>query len=209
MALDVVRREKLRVLIVDDDALSRRTVAIHLHRVNVETTEAASGNEGLRLAQKAIESGRPFDLVIVDLFMDGLDGDQVALELRQLKIQPISMLCSSAFDHQEVVACSDDFREIYGFSEVLAKPLRMAQLERALERHFPDRFLPARKSTGWKDLECLRNRLEVPGAIERRTTARIPSPQELASALAEAEVTGHDAVAEARARWKPDTRRLR
>ncbi len=58
-----------RILIVDDEANLRHTVARVLQRAGFEVTTAASGREGL-----ALLSQQPFDLVYMDIRMPDMNG---------------------------------------------------------------------------------------------------------------------------------------
>ena len=59
------------ILIVDDDALMRRSVSLHLEQNGYRTTTAASAEDALALARR----DRP-DLVLLDLGLPGMDGLQ-------------------------------------------------------------------------------------------------------------------------------------
>jgi DNA-binding NtrC family response regulator len=56
-----------RVLLVEDDTLSRRNTAIYLRRAQLEVDEAADGEEAIRL----ITSIDDYDVLISDLRMPG------------------------------------------------------------------------------------------------------------------------------------------
>jgi DNA-binding NtrC family response regulator len=62
-----------RVLLVEDDTLTRRNTAIYLRRAQFEVDEAANGDEAIRL----ISSIDDYDAVVSDLRMaggpDGMD----------------------------------------------------------------------------------------------------------------------------------------
>lgn len=66
-----------RILVVDDDADTRRSLEILLTKAGYEVAQARNGSEAVRLWQ---DFGG--DLVITDLFMDQKDGIEVILELR-------------------------------------------------------------------------------------------------------------------------------
>jgi PAS domain S-box-containing protein len=71
------RLEGLRILVADDSAINRELVRLMLARYDVELTDAANGEEAVRLANEA-----PFDLILMDVRMPGMDGPQAALKIR-------------------------------------------------------------------------------------------------------------------------------
>jgi signal transduction histidine kinase/DNA-binding response OmpR family regulator len=81
----------MRVLVVDDYELNRRLLSEQLHAWNVEHACAASGPVALTLLRSARESGRPFNIALIDCVMPLMDG----LELTsQIKNHPD--LCSTS-----------------------------------------------------------------------------------------------------------------
>lgn len=71
---------KASILIVEDDPEIRELVAFHMGRDGYTVIQAASGEEGLRLAAQS----NP-DVVVLDVMLPGLDGFEV---LRRLKADP-------------------------------------------------------------------------------------------------------------------------
>lgn len=67
-----------RLLIIDDDAPVRQSIAAYLHDSNYHVLEAANGAEGLALVQQQCP-----DLVITDLRMPGIDGLHVLQQLHE------------------------------------------------------------------------------------------------------------------------------
>ncbi len=67
-----------RVLIIDDEAIIRHTLADFLSECGYQTATAADGVQGIELAQN-----EPFDIVLVDLRMPRLNGMEVIATLRQ------------------------------------------------------------------------------------------------------------------------------
>ncbi|MDQ7834221.1 MAG: response regulator [Humidesulfovibrio sp.] len=71
----------MRVLIVDDDFYSR--VMLHdMMRPVAECHIAVNGEEALGAFKKALDDGRPYDLVCMDLVMPEMDGQQALREMR-------------------------------------------------------------------------------------------------------------------------------
>ncbi|MFP4438159.1 MAG: response regulator transcription factor [Chloroflexaceae bacterium] len=69
------------ILVVDDETNIRLTLSALLTRAGYSVTEAATGEEAVELLKQ-----RPFDLMLVDLKMPGIDGMQVVAAARDLKL---------------------------------------------------------------------------------------------------------------------------
>src|SRR3954462_96918 len=67
-----------RVLVVEDDPHIRELVVLHLGLEGLHTVSAADGTEGLRAARS-----EPFDLIILDVMLPGLDGITVLRAIRR------------------------------------------------------------------------------------------------------------------------------
>jgi CheY-like chemotaxis protein len=93
------RRSKLKVLLVDDDEVSRYVVKNMFSAVSLDLYEVDEGEEALRIA----EVHKP-DLVILDLMMPGMSGFEVLRTLkansRTAKI-PVIVHTSKKIDAQE------------------------------------------------------------------------------------------------------------
>jgi two-component system, chemotaxis family, chemotaxis protein CheY len=74
----------MRALIVDDDFYSRITLHDMLRAV-AECHIAVNGEEAVGAFKKALEDGRPYDLVCMDLVMPEMDGQQALREMRALE----------------------------------------------------------------------------------------------------------------------------
>jgi PAS domain S-box-containing protein len=115
--------EGLRVLVVDDHPANRELARLYLAAVGAEVTEAASGADALRLAAAA-----PFDVILLDLRMPGIDGLEV---LRRLRAE------GGVNDNTPVLAYTADagdgvFAKLHqlGFVGVVGKPVAPADLIR-------------------------------------------------------------------------------
>jgi signal transduction histidine kinase/FixJ family two-component response regulator len=72
----------LRVLFIDDEPLLREMIeeVLSFHQHQVESAEG--GEAGVAMFEKAKAKGQPFDVVITDLGMPGMDGKQVAERIK-------------------------------------------------------------------------------------------------------------------------------
>jgi DNA-binding response OmpR family regulator len=95
------------VLVIDDDAVIRKIVAVAFQADGAQVLTAAGPEEGLRI----IQSGKP-DLVILDIMMPDMDGYALCQEVRKTSDVPIIMLTALHAD-EEIVrgleAGADDF----------------------------------------------------------------------------------------------------
>jgi len=77
-----------RVLLLEDDLLVRDVLRRNLEAAGLSVTETGDGRETVRLYQEAMQSGRYFDMVILDLTIpDGLGGADTMQHLRRLDPQ--------------------------------------------------------------------------------------------------------------------------
>ncbi len=67
------RREEANIMVVDDESVTRISLSEALRLEGYQVATAASGEEALSLVQKR----EPFDLIILDLKMPGMDGLEV------------------------------------------------------------------------------------------------------------------------------------
>ncbi len=113
-----------KVLVMDDEDFIRELVARVLSRYGYQTVGASDGVEALRLYDSALQSGEPFDLVILDLTIPGgMGGRETMASL--LKIDPHTVgIVASGYSNDPVMADP----ETYGFRSVVAKPFRPAEL---------------------------------------------------------------------------------
>ena len=116
-------------LVVEDERHIRELVALHLGLDGWTVTEAADGQEALRLARAAA-----FDLVILDLMLPGLDGMTVLRALRReaaTRDVPVLLLTARRDESDKVLGLES------GADDYLTKPFGVRELvarARALTR---------------------------------------------------------------------------
>jgi signal transduction histidine kinase/CheY-like chemotaxis protein len=111
------------ILIIEDNADARETLAALLRILGHRTETAATGPEGVRLALAV----RP-QVVLIDLGLPGLDGFQVARQIRAAQGDSMRLVALTGY------ALEEDRRrtEEAGFDAHLPKPVELEELNRVL-----------------------------------------------------------------------------
>ncbi len=119
-----------RILVMDDEDLIRELSRKALGRLGYEVVCAADGAEAVALYRAAVESGRPFRAVVLDLTVPGGMGGVESLR-RMRQIDPrVKAIVSSGYSDDPVMASAAE----YGFLAVVPKPWTIASLSRVLQR---------------------------------------------------------------------------
>lgn len=115
-----------RILVVDDDPTNRLVVRVLMERRGYHVAEADGGQQALDLFAE-----EPFDLVLMDLSMPGMDGLETTRLMRQAEAPgselPIFAL-SAHTSRQSVEACLQA-----GMNGVLSKPFDSQKAERVID----------------------------------------------------------------------------
>lgn len=70
------------ILLVDDSSVARKQLAEALNYVSVPFEVCADGSQALAILTQAAARGEPFDILVSDIEMPGLDGYELAFEIR-------------------------------------------------------------------------------------------------------------------------------
>ncbi len=122
---------KYKVLIVDDDSLSLKTMSrlLGTYKFNVETT-----NNGRDCIYK-IKAGNKYDMIFIDHMMPEMDGIETARKIRLLEdydLPPIIAITANI---------TGDLTAVYiknGFDGYLHKPITMNALNNLINKYFKD-----------------------------------------------------------------------
>ena len=115
----------LRVLAIDDNATSRLIFQGMLRTMSFEVALAASGKEGLAEIEAA-PADRPFDLIIMDCMMPGMDGIETSRQIRSntnLPAQP-KIIMVTAYGREETIRSADSL-DLDGF---MVKPVTQSRV---------------------------------------------------------------------------------
>lgn len=123
-----------KILLMDDEESVLSVLEEMLGHLGYQTVRAADGEVAVALYRQALEDGRPFDLVILDLTVPGGTGGKETLSLLR-EIDPrVNAVVSSGYSEDPVMS---HHRE-HGLRGVLAKPYRMLDVAQLLREIFAD-----------------------------------------------------------------------
>jgi CheY-like chemotaxis protein len=123
----------MRVLVVDDNASSREIVQTLLENMSFEVSVAASAGEGIAELENGME-GRPYELVLMDWMMPGVDGLKASEVIRNhpgLEKKP-KIIMVTAYAREEVMRRSEKM----GLDGSLLKPVSQSMLFDTIMRAF-------------------------------------------------------------------------
>ena len=130
-----------RILLMDDDRVVRRTAGAMLERLGCEVVHAENGARVMSLYEEALDDGRRFDAVLMDLTVPGgMGGQEAVLRLRAIDENAVAVVYSGYSTDPVLAEYSD-----YGFDGRLSKPFRIRELAAVLEEVLTpgaDRGLP-------------------------------------------------------------------
>ncbi|WP_249356199.1 response regulator [Maribacter sp. ACAM166] len=119
--------KKLKVLIVDDDEISRWLLAKMLGNISSEVLNAENGLE----AVETLKSDPDIELVLMDIKMPVMDGYEATRQIRQFNKKSF-IIAQTAFtlkgDKEKAIGA--------GCNSYMSKPVNKANLLTLLEKHF-------------------------------------------------------------------------
>ncbi len=121
-----------RLLVVDDNAAARQVLVNMAVHLGFQVDEAHDGEQALRMVDDARGAGRPFQLVLLDWKMPGLDGVGCARRLIQAGHDRPQVLMVTAFSRDEVLRRMR--QERVEVQAILTKPVTPSSLHDACQR---------------------------------------------------------------------------
>lgn len=120
-----------RVLIIEDEESIRRLIAYDLKVSGYQVNQASNGLDGLQEALK-----QPYDVILIDWMLPGLDGLSIVRELRSKDIDSILIMLTAKDEETDILECFEA-----GIDDYITKPFSPRQLQARIKAHLK-RFNP-------------------------------------------------------------------
>jgi PAS domain S-box-containing protein len=146
-----------RVLLVDDNATSRRVIGMQLERIGFATAVAESSEVALLLLENARDSGQSFHAALIDQHMPRIDGAELGALLHQdARYRDLQLVLLTSMGRRGDARRFGDM----GFAAYLLKPVSQRDLRDCLSRLFcvedhgrPAGLITRHQLRAWRALE--------------------------------------------------------
>ena len=119
------------LLVVDDDEDVCENIRRSMEETGVKLTFAPSGEKALEQVRAARTQNQPFQLILLDWKMPGIDGLETARRIREEIGTEGSIFVLTSYDIEEIQAQGKDA----GVDKYLAKPFFLSSFQKAVARH--------------------------------------------------------------------------
>ncbi|MFI3226467.1 MAG: response regulator transcription factor [Clostridia bacterium] len=121
--------KKITILVVDDEMRIRRMLKDFLIGFGYNIMEAENGEQALDIYY---DNNSKIDLILLDVMMPKVDGNQVLSEIRDYSLVPIIMLTAKSEEYDELLSLKN------GADDYISKPfsptILLARIENVLKR---------------------------------------------------------------------------
>lgn len=122
-------KDRLSILLVEDNVLNQRIVTFSLKKFNHDVTIANNGVEAIEKFKEA-----KYDVILMDIMMPEMDGLEATVKIREIENSlneisrtPIIALTANTMDNDREKCIS------YGMDEFMAKPFDIEKLKQIFE----------------------------------------------------------------------------
>ncbi len=127
---NVIDPQALYVLVVDDDRIAAEHARMVLDEVGIRADVAASGEEALRMMEVQHTKHRPYNLVLMDWNMPGMNGLEASAEIRKQYDSETTVVVLTAYNWDDI---QEEAHRV-GVDSFLTKPLFAANVIEEFER---------------------------------------------------------------------------
>jgi CheY-like chemotaxis protein len=126
-ALPAAKLDGLRVLVVEDHPVSRGILAKLLKEWHAEVQEAESADVALRLTKQSRQTGQPFQLILLDDTLPGIDSHVLAAQIRHAQSGTSAVMMLGFATHKD-----DGSSRVGADLIALTKPVKHSELRDAV-----------------------------------------------------------------------------
>lgn len=144
-----MKLEAMEVLIIDDDEILLETAVDTMKSLGLSVEQATSGLEGLGMIRQREETGKNYDIVIIDLKMPDIDGIETIRRIRSEIKTKVPILLISAYSWSDV----EDQAKAAGVNGFLSKPLFRSTLYDKISEILETETESAEIENDYSDLE--------------------------------------------------------
>jgi PAS domain S-box-containing protein len=123
-----------RSLGIDDNEAASSVLIDLLEHMGLAVMAAPSGEAALECVQQQAAAGKPFELLLIDWQLSGIDGVETARRIKALKIPAAHMVMVTGYDTDSLLPLAT----AVGIDQVLLKPVNPAKLAEALMSFYVD-----------------------------------------------------------------------
>ncbi len=139
--MDEVRAQDLRVLVIDDDPISREHARNVMEELGIAADTAASGEEAIEMIQLKVARHEAYNLMFVDWKMPGQDGIEVTRAIRSIVGRDSAVIVLTAYDWDEI----ETEARAAGVDSFMSKPLFASNVLPMFQRVMEDKRLTRRE----------------------------------------------------------------
>ena len=118
-----------RILVMDDEDFIRELASAMLSKMGYDVVLAEDGQQAVELYRNALNAGKPFDAVILDLTVPGGMGGKKTMRHLTALDPNVNAIVSSGYSNDPVMA---DYAS-YGFCAAVKKPYIVQEMSQALD----------------------------------------------------------------------------
>ncbi len=143
--------ENLEVLIVDDDPIILETGADTLKSLGLSVEEAGNGLEALGMIKHRQETGKNYDIAILDIKMPDIDGVELVRRIRSELKSDVPVLLISAYSWSDV----EEQAKEAGVNGFLSKPLFRSTVRDKVSEILGTEIQSTEQENDYSDIEGL------------------------------------------------------
>ena len=122
---------KKRILVVEDEELTRKIISLTLIEAGYEVDSAEDGHEALNKIRQSVKSNDEFDLLITDINMPNMSGLEMLRKIRNERLLIPSIVVTANRDKETMLKAI-----LNGCNEFIRKPFQQETLLKRVDKFF-------------------------------------------------------------------------